>query len=203
MGNSTAGRDWEAHYVAGDTPWDHGEAAPGLVDFLAARPAIPPGRVLVPGCGMGHDAVAWAGAGFDTLGLDLSPTAMARASQRWHGLPRLAFHQGDFLASANADASFDWVFEHTLYCAIDPSLRDAHARAVARWLRPGGQFLAVHYMNPDTDEPPPFPCTRDELMARFGAFLELLEEWQPRSWQGRLGRERMFWWRRRPSGRVS
>ena len=189
--------------MAGDTPWDHGEAAPGLVDFLAARPAIPPGRVLVPGCGMGHDAVAWAGAGFDTLGLDLSPTAMARASQRWHGLPRLAFHQGDFLASANADASFDWVFEHTLYCAIDPSLRDAHARAVARWLRPGGQFLAVHYMNPDTDEPPPFPCTRDELMARFGAFLELLEEWQPRSWQGRLGRERMFWWRRRPSGRVS
>ena len=192
-----AGRDWEAHYAAGDTPWDHGEAAPGLVDFLAARPGLPAGRALVPGCGMGHDAAAWARAGLDTLGLDLSPTAMARAADRWRHLPRLAFRQGDFLASHDADASFDWVFEHTLYCAIDPTLRDHHARAVARWLRPGGHFLAVHYMNPDTDEGPPFPCTREEVLARFGDALELLEEWEPRSWEGRVGRERMFWWRRR------
>ena len=193
-------RDWEAHYVAGDTPWDHGEAVPGLVDFLAAQAAMARGRVLVPGCGMGHDAAAWAGAGCDVVGLDLAPTAMARATERWRGRVGLAFRQGDFLDSGGGDGTFDWVFEHTLYCAIDPALRDRHARAVGRWLRPGGHFLAVHYMNPDTDAGPPFPCTRDEVLARFGMELELLADWVPRSWEGRTGRERMFWWRRKGLG---
>ncbi|MBT5620017.1 MAG: thiopurine S-methyltransferase, partial [Verrucomicrobia bacterium] len=27
-------RDWEALYQANDTFWDHGEASPGLVDYL-------------------------------------------------------------------------------------------------------------------------------------------------------------------------
>lgn len=102
--------------------------------------------------------------------------------------------------SEGGDGTFDWVFEHTLYCAIDPALRDRHARAVGRWLRPGGHFLAVHYMNPDTDAGPPFPCTRDEVLARFGMELELLADWVPRSWEGRTGRERMFWWRRKGLG---
>ena len=29
--------DWEAQYQANDTPWDKGEASPGLVDWLAAQ----------------------------------------------------------------------------------------------------------------------------------------------------------------------
>ncbi|MEI6343053.1 MAG: methyltransferase domain-containing protein [Verrucomicrobiota bacterium] len=193
-------RDWEAHYVAGDTPWDHGEAAPGLVDFLAAQASSTRGRVLVPGCGIGHDAAAWAAAGLEVLGMDLAPTAMARASERWRAIPGLAFRHGDFLDSTPADGSYDWVFEHTLYCAIDPALRDQHARSVARWLRPGGHFLAVHYINPDTDQGPPFPCSRDEVLGRFGPYMELLSDWVPRSWEGRTGRERMFWWRRTMQG---
>ena len=56
--------DWEAHYQANDTPWDKGEPSPGLVDWLAAHPAVPRGTVLVPGCGMGHDVRAWAAAGW-------------------------------------------------------------------------------------------------------------------------------------------
>ena len=45
--------DWEAHYQQGDMPWEKGAPSPGLVDFLASEPV--PGRVLVPGCGAGHD----------------------------------------------------------------------------------------------------------------------------------------------------
>src|ERR1043166_9113599 len=46
---------WESRYQSGDMPWEKGAPSPGLVDFLAAHPALPRGTVCVPGCGTGHD----------------------------------------------------------------------------------------------------------------------------------------------------
>lgn len=91
---------------------------------------------------------------------------------------------------------FDWLFEHTLFCAIDPSERDHYGQAVLRWLKPRSQFLAVHYLIPDTDGPP-FGTTRDELWQRYSPHFELLKEWVPRSYPNRTGLELMLWWRRR------
>ena len=56
--------DWEKRYTEKDTPWDKGEPAPGLVDWLKSQNLDPDIRVLVPGCGCGHDAQAWVDAGF-------------------------------------------------------------------------------------------------------------------------------------------
>jgi len=191
------GRDWETHYREGDIPWNHGEPAPGLVDFLAANPGLDRRPVLVPGCGLGNDAVTWAKAGFPTTGLDLAPTAVSLARGATAGVAGLSFESGNFLEVPEAGHSFGWVFEHTLYCAIQPELRAAYAEALPRWVGPGGQFVAIHYLNPAAAEGPPFPCTRDEILARFGRHFELVADWQPRSWDNRAGREWMFWWRRR------
>jgi 2-polyprenyl-3-methyl-5-hydroxy-6-metoxy-1,4-benzoquinol methylase len=69
------GIDWDARYVAGDTPWDKGAAHPALQARLKKLPIA--GRVLVPGCGAGHDvrALAAGGAAF-VLGLDVAPSAL-------------------------------------------------------------------------------------------------------------------------------
>ena len=91
---------------------------------------------------------------------------------------------------------FDWVFEHTLFCAIDPSERELYVQAVLRWLKPGGQYLAVNYLIPDQDGPP-FGTTREEVVERFAPHFELLSEWTPRSYPNRTGLERMFWWRKK------
>ena len=64
------------------------------------------------------------------------------------------FEVGDFLKD-DPPQPFDLIFEHTLFCAIDPADRDEYARAVLRWLRPDGDYLAVNYMIPDRDGPPP------------------------------------------------
>src|SRR5881296_687827 len=116
--------EWEARYESGDMPWEKGEPSPGLVDFLAAHPELPPGTVCVPGCGTGHDARAWASAGFETYGFDLAPSAI-RLSQEKTASAKLSaqFELGDFLADTPL-RQFDWLFEHTLFCAIDPRRRD-------------------------------------------------------------------------------
>jgi cyclopropane fatty-acyl-phospholipid synthase-like methyltransferase len=188
--------DWEERYQTGDMPWEKGEASPGLVDFLAAHKELARGTVCVPGCGTGHDAREWARAGFTVTGFDLAASAvkLSREHTATAGLTA-RFGQGNFLTDTPPER-YDWLFEHTLFCAIDPGERENYVAAVQRWLKPGGMYLAVNYLIPDTDGPP-FGTTRDELWQRFSPHFDLLAEWAPRSYPNRTGLELMLWWRRR------
>ena len=123
---------WQARYERGETDWEKGAPSPGLVAFLAEHPDLPPGTVCVPGCGTGHDARAFAAAGFTATGLDFAPLAVALATERTKatGL-RIRFLQADFLRTSPPE-QFDWLFEHTLFCAIHPTTRDDYVRAVLR-----------------------------------------------------------------------
>jgi SAM-dependent methyltransferase len=191
--------DWEKRYQTGDMPWEKGEPAPGLVDFLAEQATLPRGTVAVPGCGTGHDVRAWARAGFEAYGFDLAPSGIRLARERTAAANLKAeFNQADFLKD-EPPMRFDWLFEHTLFCAIDPSQREAYQQAVLRWLKPDGQFLAVHYMISDR-EGPPFGTIQEELMKRFGPHFELVKGWVPRSYPNRTGVELMLWWKRKSGG---
>ena len=188
-------RDWEALYQANDTFWDHGEASPGLVDYLAANSSLPLGQALVPGCGRGHDARALAQAGWAATGLDLAPSSVPLA-KRLADEERLTidYRIGDFL-SDEPHKLFDLVFEHTLFCAIPPVRRDDYVQALRRWLKPGGLYLAVNYMITEDTGEPPFSTTTAELDERFGEPFELLRRWTPRSYEGREGKELINEWR--------
>ncbi len=106
------------------------------------------------------------------------------------------FRLADFLRDP-APFPFEWIFEHTLFCAIQPNERDDYVRAVLRWLKPGGQYLAVNYLIPDEDGPP-FGTTREELLRRFSPHFDLIKEWVPRSYPNRTGLELMLWWQWTP-----
>ena len=190
--------DWEARYQHQDTPWDKGEPSPGLVDFLHSHPMH--GRVLVPGCGFGHDvrAIGRAGAGrARVLGLDIAQSAIRGASvisacDATGG----SYELGDFLALPRQyHGAFDWVWEHTCFCAIDPAARTQYVASAAAALKPGGRYLAVFYINPKLEpgeSGPPFKVDPRELDALFDPSFELLRDWVPaQNFPTREGRERM------------
>lgn len=192
---------WEELYLAGDMRWEKGAPSPGLVDFLAAHPDLDRGAtVCVPGCGTGNDVRAWERAGFNAFGFDMAPTGiqMARKKTEAAGL-KSRFEVADFLKD-DPPMQFDWLFEHTLFCAIDPADRDRYVAAVLRWLKPGGLYLAVNYFIPIESEPP-FGTTREEQLQRFSKDFQLIEDWVPRSYPNRVGLERMFWWRMKQHAR--
>jgi len=54
---------WDARFQSGETPWDRGDASPQLAAWLAAG-TLAPCRILVPGCGSGHEVALLASAGF-------------------------------------------------------------------------------------------------------------------------------------------
>ena len=80
---------WDHRYREGSDAWELGQPAPPLQAFLQHHPMAPepPGRVLVPGCGRGHEAALLAAAGFAALGLDFSAEALAEAQRLHDRLP--------------------------------------------------------------------------------------------------------------------
>jgi SAM-dependent methyltransferase len=86
---------WEGLYARGEDGWDLKAAAPPLVDFVQTS-APPRGRVLVPGCGRGHDARFLAAHGYDVLAVDFSAAALrdARALAGGEGVS-VAFEERD------------------------------------------------------------------------------------------------------------
>ncbi len=188
---------WEQRYQTNDMPWEKGAPSPGLIDFLATQKGRTGEKICVPGCGTGHDVRAWAVAGFEAFGFDIAPSAVRIAAERSRSAgTRANFQLANFLTDP-PPVLFDWIFEHTLFCAIQPDERNDYVRAVLRWLKPEGQYLAVNYLIPDQDGPP-FGTTREELWQRFSPHFELVKEWVPRSYPNRTNLELMLWWRRKP-----
>jgi SAM-dependent methyltransferase len=189
-----SGQYWEDLYEKGEMPWEKGEPSPGLVDYLNDRPGLPRGSVLVPGCGTGHDVRAWAKAGFNATGLDLAASAIRLSREKTEAMGLKAeFRQLNFL-EVEPYEQFDYLFEHTLFCAIQPDQRDNYVEAVYRWLKSSGVYVAVFYMIPDK-EGPPFGSTEDEIRKRFASRFELMKDWVPRSYPNRSGLEWMTIWK--------
>ncbi len=94
---------WDQRYREGADGWELGRPSPPLEQFLRVDPRrpLPPGRVLVPGCGRGHEAALLVELGFTAIGLDFSAEAIARAREL-HGteLPELRWLQADLFDAA-------------------------------------------------------------------------------------------------------
>ncbi len=162
---------WTALYGAGQDGWELGEPAPPLAAWLAGGgrfvPAAPGGRarVVVPGCGRGHDARLLARAGHAVTGVDFVPAVLAeaRALAAGEGLD-VAFEERDVFDLAQHHAGgFDGVWEYTCFCAIDPGRRAEYLEVARTVLRPGGLLLACFFPVRDGDGGPPFPVSREEI----------------------------------------
>jgi SAM-dependent methyltransferase len=179
--------DWDQAYQEEFTPWDKGMPSPPLVEWFGKNKLS--GSVLMPGCGVGHDVAHLISLGLDAVGLDISPTAIARAKARY---PQHAekFVEADLFSFKG---QFDAVVEHTCLCALPPDWRVKYRNAVASLIKPGGMFIGVFFINPEMDPGetgPPFGISTDELSVLFGECFELIESYTPQAaFPGREDRE--------------
>ena len=184
--------DWDELYRRRETPWEKGKPHPGLVDFLAQNGPLE-GEIFVPGCGSGHDVRALSRKSNHVLGVDIAPRAIAKTG-RCARVANEEYLLADlFSLPAKVDHQFDWIFEHTCFCAIDPTSRAQYVKTIVRLLRPRGNLLAIFFINPAHDEEgPPYRVSVAELDELFGPHFTLEREWVPaHTHPGREGRELM------------
>lgn len=148
---------WQNRYDTGNTPWDLGQASPHFVALLQNQPDwLKPGKIAVLGCGRGHDAALFAQTGFEAVGFDYAPGAIQEAQAHYGLLAQ--FQQANIfdLADPNSPwaSQFDYVLEHTCFCAILPEERPAYVKSVHNLLKPNGLLIGVFWEHDDTDGPP-------------------------------------------------
>lgn len=169
--------DWDERYATDNLPWDTGQPDPDLVDFIE-RGTVRPGRAFEIGCGTGTNALWLAARGFDVLGVDISPRAVARAQAKADAAGvRVRFAVLDILSADIEQASFDFVFDRgVLHVFDDASDRAQFARQVARALVTGGQWLCLSGSTegPPRDMGPPRRSARD-LVETVEPVLEIVE----------------------------
>ncbi len=158
---------WEERYRSGQTGWDRGRVSPALETWLADG-TLAPCRILVPGCGYGHEVLTLARRGFDVTALDFADTPVRALRERLAaaGL-RAEVVQADAL-TWQPDAPFDAIYEQTCLCALPPERWPDYERQLHRWLTPGGRLLAL-FMQAGAEGGPPFHCALPDMRALFPA----------------------------------
>lgn len=176
---------WQERYQNKQSFWELGAPAPALADMLP-RMKWPKSRVLVLGCGSGHDAAYFAQQGHVVTAVDFATEALQSARAKYATLSNINWLQCDiFNLPPDFAGAFDVVFEHTCYCAIDPIRRSQLVKTWLRCLAPRGHLLGVFFVN-DQLQGPPFGGSEWEVRER------LRKHFNFRFW----GR-----WRQSPTGR--
>lgn len=175
MQSFTEPSDWEKRYQAQTTPWDLGAAAPGFRSFLNSPNKPAPGKTAVLGCGRGYDAVLFAQSGFEVTGFDFAPTAITDSiSLAQKSQSRATFLQRDiFDLGTEFPQHFDYVVEHTCFCAIPPGRRTEYVQLVHSILRPNGQLIALFFTH-NRPGGPPFGSTPAEIRQYFEVDFDLI-----------------------------
>lgn len=185
---SLLAEEWNKRYLHSNTPWDLGQPSEELRYRLSELPLHHQARILVPGCGRGHDAALLAEAGFDVTGIDWSEEAVAQARQRYG--KRVHFFAGNAFTQP-WDAPFDAVFEHTFFCALSPADWPQYGTWLTQVLAPDGLLFGI-FWNHGQAGGPPYSVTPQQLHALLASGPLGPLTWQPLA-KGHPNRQQEFW----------
>ena len=169
---------YKLSYRFGSPHWDTGEPRAELEEISAGRP---PGRALDLGCGTGSNAVYLAEQGWDVVGIDFVPSAIARAKERALAMgAHASFVAGDVtdLRQAGVLGAFDLVIDIGCYHTIPAHLRPAYEAEVAGVARSGAEFYLAGISHPPASWRLLGARGVDstELTERFSADFDLTDE---------------------------
>jgi methyl halide transferase len=165
--------DWQRHYDENDLGWDLGQVAPPFIR-LWQEGKLPLGKVLVPGCGRGHEVLFLAENGFEVTGVDYSAGAVRHLENalKERNLKGRILHQDFFSLDNSHESVYDLVIEQTFFCAIAPRQRQDYVQNVARILKPGGTLAGLFY-HTDKEGGPPYNTTREDIETHFSDHFDI------------------------------
>ncbi len=165
---------WSDIYRQPENPgWNLNEPTEALKDMLP-RLKLPKSRILVLGCGEGHDAALFAEFGHKVTAIDMSPEAILRGKEKYGHFSNLEFIEADFFKlGPEFNKAFDIVFEHTCYCAINPLRRNELVQVWSKCLAEKGFLMGVFFATYKQDGPP-FGASEWELRERTKKLYQYL-----------------------------
>lgn len=164
---------WDNYYKNDNTPWDMGEVSPplkGYIDQMTNKDI----EILIPGAGNAYEAEYLWNNGFKNIDVvDISALPLQNLKKRIPGIADKKLVQTDFF---NLQKQYDLIIEQTLFCALQPSLRDNYANKMHSLLKSGGKLIGVLFTFPldSKQETPPFGGSIEEYEKCFSPLFTIL-----------------------------
>ena len=165
---------WTKRYQSNDTGWDLGLVSPPLkayIDQLTNKDI----RVLIPGAGRAYEAEYLFRKGFINVHvIDLCAEPLVELKNRCPQYPENQLHVGDFF---DFTMEFDLILEQTLFCALNPTLRDSYAKKCSALLSKNGTLAGLLF-DRDFESGPPYGGHKEEYVSLFMPYFSniLMEE---------------------------
>ncbi|BGP54449.1 hypothetical protein JCM8202_001527 [Rhodotorula sphaerocarpa] len=202
---------WEQAWQQKVTPWDAGDVQPAFRELLDERwqdvgvplDSLKDGKALVAGCGRGCDAAFIAQHGIDTVGIDLSTTAVEVARSHLAKTPNapsnITFEVGDFFNFAAPANGFALAFDYTFFCALKPQMRPNWGKRYGEVIRKGGVLICLAFpIDGDREGGPPFSVSEEAYDAALPDFEKIYSRQPTKLAEGReAGRDRMLVYKRK------
>jgi SAM-dependent methyltransferase len=167
-------------------PWNITEP-PELLASLVNGDVIAPCRAADLGCGLGNYTIWMAIQGFTMTGIDLSPTAVEKATQMSHdkGVD-IEFLAADLTKPFSHPKTFLFAYDWDVLHHIYPEHREQYAVNVSRLLAPGGKYLSVCFSEKDSFCGPGkyrttpigthlYFSSEEEIRDLFGKYFRIIE----------------------------
>jgi cyclopropane fatty-acyl-phospholipid synthase-like methyltransferase len=177
---------WDSAYRDGFAPWDIGRPQPAFVRLADEGAMESP--ILDSGCGSGENALFLASRGFEVVGVDIAPSAIARAQVKaaQRGL-EATFLVGDVLALESLRRRFRTGIDSGVFHVFRTD--DEVARYVAGLravLEPEGTLHLMCFSEHEPDWGGPRRVSQRELRAAFADGWRI-ESIEPASFEANVG----------------
>ena len=158
---------WDDSYAdSTPAPWDIGRPQP--VFARLAESGQLRGAVLDAGCGTGEHTLLAAAGGADALGVDISPRAIAQASQKAAERGVAArFEVADARNLAGLGRTFDTVIDSGVFHIFSDEDRPKYVASLAAVTRAGGHCYLMCFSDRQPGTQGPRRVREDELRAAF------------------------------------
>jgi len=164
---------WQNRYLQQTTGWNAGSCTRPIATYIDQLEDLDL-KILIPGCGHGHEAQYLYQKGFRNIHLcDWAQEPLSQLQEKLSDLPPSHFHQGDFFALQ--EDNFDLIIEQTFFCALPPKLRPQYAQKMASLLAPTGQLIGLLFNFPLSQEGPPFGGSLASYQQLFEAYFSSVQ----------------------------
>ncbi|MAJ44217.1 MAG: hypothetical protein CMF96_05660 [Candidatus Marinimicrobia bacterium] len=161
---------WNNLYKKNEIFWDLCAPTKPFLDLISYL-NLEGKKVFIPGCGNGYDVIEIARLGAQVYAVDFAeiPLNNIRNNSDFKNLNIKLIKSNIFELKQIFSEKFDYVFEYTCFCAIDPSDRKKYRDLIYRILKNSGKFISLFFpiLKPENNVGPPFGVNLDKTLKLF------------------------------------
>ena len=168
---------WNQLYHSNNTDWDLSKPTPAFKKLIMHM-KLKNKKILVPGCGNGYDVIELSKNGAEVWAIDFAKTPLENIKNHPAFNKKIHLISCDiFNISKELYNKFDYVFEYTLFCAIDPLQRKKYRDLIYQILLNGGKFISLFFpiLKLEKEDGPPFGVNLKDTIKMFETKFEILQ----------------------------